>query len=531
MSMHQVLEVTRANQQLQKGDAQRLDDSILNGIDGQALSNLCPAPQAICKIGMIMCMSLGRDFELVGAGQVAPPEINNPNSFRATMVQIAGAARDAFQEANGNMHELGLQMGTVPDHMKNSVRMLLDPEMKPSQLTKYMGNELASLAQVGDKCLQLATDTHAHFQNVGKLFQRTQELVVAKQGDSQKFAEQARENRRLQEIRIQASEAAKRKSKDEFDKLEKNLKEAQNSMKEAMDAKPSMGDMIGAGFADAACKLIKDAGPALTQAGMAYMTGGTSLMMAQANGALAGVAAAGQQPQGVAPAPIGAPTAAGGADQRVQQANQAAAGVVDLLHSLTTSVTGTLMQQATEAVDKIQIGKQLDIVKQQASRIAAESESTMRDGQLGVDVSIFSKELEQVLGHAKNAVEQGEDQVKKQALCQVQDLLKKAQVLAIKKASILPSATLPPTHPCSSQGGTEAGNGDGGIAEQMVSGWKFQVQQTREVLAQAEKRRRVAYTRYNEVSSRSHTILTICVESSAPLEAATASPSGASASL
>eukprot|EP00811_Abedinium_folium_P017590 NODE_26517_length_548_cov_1.705463.p1 GENE.NODE_26517_length_548_cov_1.705463~~NODE_26517_length_548_cov_1.705463.p1 ORF type:complete len:125 (-),score=45.32 NODE_26517_length_548_cov_1.705463:131-505(-) len=32
------------------------------------------------------------------------------------------------------------------------------------------------------------------------------------------------------------------------------------------------------------------------------------------------------------------------------------------------------------------------------------------------------------------------------------------------------------------------------------------------LLQQAEKRRRVAYTRYNEVSSRSHTLLTLCIE-------------------
>lgn len=38
------------------------------------------------------------------------------------------------------------------------------------------------------------------------------------------------------------------------------------------------------------------------------------------------------------------------------------------------------------------------------------------------------------------------------------------------------------------------------------------------LLSQAEKRRRVAYTRYNEVSSRSHTVLTLFVECSATLE-------------
>ena len=37
-----------------------------------------------------------------------------------------------------------------------------------------------------------------------------------------------------------------------------------------------------------------------------------------------------------------------------------------------------------------------------------------------------------------------------------------------------------------------------------------------QLFGDAEKRRRVAHTRYNEVSSRSHTLLTLCVESSTP---------------
>ncbi|CAK0810036.1 unnamed protein product [Prorocentrum cordatum] len=53
-----------------------------------------------------------------------------------------------------------------------------------------------------------------------------------------------------------------------------------------------------------------------------------------------------------------------------------------------------------------------------------------------------------------------------------------------------------------------------GLKEKIVSSSEEVVA----LLTQAEKRRRVAHTRYNEVSSRSHTILTLCIERSAPLE-------------
>jgi hypothetical protein len=53
-----------------------------------------------------------------------------------------------------------------------------------------------------------------------------------------------------------------------------------------------------------------------------------------------------------------------------------------------------------------------------------------------------------------------------------------------------------------------------GIKEKIVSS----AEQVYAIVSEAEKRRRVAYTRYNEVSSRSHTILSLSVECTAPLQ-------------
>ena len=53
-----------------------------------------------------------------------------------------------------------------------------------------------------------------------------------------------------------------------------------------------------------------------------------------------------------------------------------------------------------------------------------------------------------------------------------------------------------------------------GLKEKIVSS----AEEVLMLFAEAEKRRRVAHTRYNEVSSRSHTLLTLCVECSVPLE-------------
>eukprot|EP00440_Ansanella_granifera_P054110 gb/GFBE01058656.1/.p1 GENE.gb/GFBE01058656.1/~~gb/GFBE01058656.1/.p1 ORF type:complete len:1040 (+),score=214.15 gb/GFBE01058656.1/:1-3120(+) len=66
----------------------------------------------------------------------------------------------------------------------------------------------------------------------------------------------------------------------------------------------------------------------------------------------------------------------------------------------------------------------------------------------------------------------------------------------------------------------EDAEGKGFYADGLKEKFVGSAEEVVELLKQAEKRRRVAYTRYNEVSSRSHTLMTLCVECSTPLEAA-----------
>merc|ERR1719291_283118 len=202
--------------------------------------------------------------------------------------------------------------------------------------------------------------------------------------------------------------------------------------------------------------------------------------------------AGGAQGLGLGVAPPVAQGAAAAVEDPVQKSNAAAAGAVDLLHNLVQGVTSQVGQKVTEAKDRQNIGKQLKEVQGQVTKSLAEIEMNQK-GALGMDVCNFGKEFQEVLRQATDAVEKGEDKVREEAFGKLQGLLKQAQGLVIKKQSILPSTALPPAQPF---GGASAGapipkdsGGDGGIVEGMVSGWKFQVEATREVLKQAESRR------------------------------------------
>lgn len=221
------LAVIDANKKLQNGESQNMDECILQGIDGQALGNLTPAPQAICSIGLIMCVSLKRDFELIEKGGKLPELVRN-NSFRATLVQVSGEAHDAFMEAHGNMQQLSMWMGSIPDHMKNSVKFLVNADgMSQRQMSRHLTTELESVSAVGVKALSLAEQTYDKFAHVGQLLQVVMELLVTKQGVSQQKREDARREAEIQETRKKELGRMMKDSGKEFGELDKQLKEAQ----------------------------------------------------------------------------------------------------------------------------------------------------------------------------------------------------------------------------------------------------------------------------------------------------------------
>ena len=67
-----------------------------------------------------MCLAVKQDFDLMVKGGPQCRLLRHPESFRATMVQVAEEAQAAFLKAHGSMQQLALQMGSVPGHLKQT---------------------------------------------------------------------------------------------------------------------------------------------------------------------------------------------------------------------------------------------------------------------------------------------------------------------------------------------------------------------------------------------------------------------------
>eukprot|EP00434_Breviolum_minutum_P040963 symbB.v1.2.036426.t1/scaffold5133.1/size30534/1 len=174
---------------LQKGPAQKTDALILQGMDGQALNDLSPAPHAICSIGQIMCLALKRDFDLI-VPEGPQPQLLRHTRFRGALVQVAGAMHGAFMDAQGSMQQLGLQMADVPEHLKYTVTYLLNKDgLSPNQMGRHVSRELQEVEKVGESCLKLAQDTHQKFAGVSALLWEMIEMLTVKRGASEKEKE------------------------------------------------------------------------------------------------------------------------------------------------------------------------------------------------------------------------------------------------------------------------------------------------------------------------------------------------------
>ena len=227
-------------QQLQDGQGQHMDALILQGVDGNALSSLIPAPLAISDIGLLMCLATARDFSLGEVQQclldslfffcdglrhkntletvfwqdLAEPSsrLKHPGSFRLTLLQLAHDTHAAFMEAHGNMHQLGFLMDAVPTYLQATVAHLLSG----TDVVPRVSEELEKVSSLGERCAQLAEGTHCKFQGVLQLLWEIQELLVSKRGASEKELEELKMARQRVEKRLQSAEASKKELQEDL---------------------------------------------------------------------------------------------------------------------------------------------------------------------------------------------------------------------------------------------------------------------------------------------------------------------------
>ncbi|CAF2625322.1 unnamed protein product [Rotaria sp. Silwood2] len=90
--------------------------------------------------------------------------VKYPDSFKATLIQLANEAYNAFLSAHSNMNEIQLNMQQIPGHVKTALKLLIAAPF--SMLERLLPLSLNNIERIGFECSNLSYTTHNKFANV-----------------------------------------------------------------------------------------------------------------------------------------------------------------------------------------------------------------------------------------------------------------------------------------------------------------------------------------------------------------------------
>ncbi len=98
--------------------------------------------------------------------------VKYPDSFRATLIQLANEAYNTFLAAHSNMNAIQLNMKQIPGHVKTALKLLASAPI--ALLEKLLPLSLNNIERIGVECSTLSTNTHNKFADVQFLIGRAE---------------------------------------------------------------------------------------------------------------------------------------------------------------------------------------------------------------------------------------------------------------------------------------------------------------------------------------------------------------------
>ncbi|XP_030641437.1 uncharacterized protein LOC115821784 [Chanos chanos] len=208
---------------------------------------LTPAPLSIAVLGELVFLSSNNEFSI----NKNPPKdgykyIKYPESFRACLMQVCNSGWGAFNEAHKSMDQIRLHASTVPDHMKTTKKILLQGSDEVIQA--HLPDQLRNIQAIADDCVELAIAAEKKFEDVINIIQELLEACVNAKSCYGEELNEIKKKLEQAKLRKQLAQEADELSMKMMKSVEKQLGEAHESYKKAMDSLPSGWEMIGMDF-------------------------------------------------------------------------------------------------------------------------------------------------------------------------------------------------------------------------------------------------------------------------------------------
>ncbi|XP_018517423.1 uncharacterized protein LOC108873615 [Lates calcarifer] len=210
---------------------------------------LTPAPLSIAIMGELVFISSSDDFSI----NKNPPKdgfkfIKYPESFRACLMQVCNSGWHAFNEAHKNMDQIRIHTSTVPDYMKAAVKILFHGT--DNVIETLLPNQLDTIRTIADECVTLADSVEKKYADVINLIQELLEACTNAEHFHKEELEKVKMKLEENKLREQSAKELNDRSKKAMEDMSKQVEEAQNTYKKAMDSLPSGWEMIGMDFVD-----------------------------------------------------------------------------------------------------------------------------------------------------------------------------------------------------------------------------------------------------------------------------------------
>ncbi|XP_067283801.1 uncharacterized protein [Pseudorasbora parva] len=208
---------------------------------------LTPAPLSIAILGELVFISSSTDFSI----NKNPPKegykyIKYPDSFRACLMQVCNSGWWAFNEAHKSMDQIRLHTAQVPDYMKTAVKILFQGD--DEVVKAHLPDQLKNIKVIADECLELSNVAKDRFTDVIHIIQELLEACV----NAEHFygEEMAAIKIKIEEGKLKEQSALETKKRTEkaMSAMEKELDEAHETYKKALDSLPNGWEMIGMDF-------------------------------------------------------------------------------------------------------------------------------------------------------------------------------------------------------------------------------------------------------------------------------------------
>ncbi|KAK7147642.1 hypothetical protein R3I94_010227 [Phoxinus phoxinus] len=205
---------------------------------------LTPAPLSIAIMGELVFISSSTDFSInKNSPKCGYKFIKYPDSFRACLMQVCNSGWWAFNEAHTSMDQIRLHTAQVPDYMKMAVKILFQGD--DEVVKAHLPDQLDNIRVIADECLKLSDATEKRFTDVINIIQELLEACVNAEhfyGEEMSAIKKKLEESKLRE---QSAQETKKRTEKAVSAMEKQLDEAHESYKNALDSLPGGWEMIG----------------------------------------------------------------------------------------------------------------------------------------------------------------------------------------------------------------------------------------------------------------------------------------------